>query len=223
MSEANIVGDAGGGRQRRARVDYPANSQRARTEPEKPAERPKQDPVVTGEVRKRKQGLGSRIFHDIVAEDGRSVVHYVVMEVLLPAAKSTISDVVSQGIERMLYGDTRPKRGVRPGYTNYSQQAVRSSAPLNDPRPTLSRQARATHEFNEVLIINRVDAEEVLDRLRDLINQYGFASVADLYELTGITGEFTDNSWGWDDLRSASIRPVRGGYILDLPRTIAIA
>jgi hypothetical protein len=223
MSEADIVGDAGAGRQVRARVDYPSNSRRRQAPgPEKP-ERPKIESVVTGEVRKRKENILSRAFHDIVAEDGRSVAHYVLMEVLLPAAKSTISDVVSSGIERMLYGDTRPRRGTRPGYTNYSSSAIRSSAPLSDPRPPLSRQARASHEFGEILIVNRADAEEVLDRLRDLINQYDVATVADFKELAGITGDFTDNAWGWDDLRSAQVRVVRGGYVIDLPRTIPIA
>ena len=74
-----------------------------------------------------------------------------------------------------------------------------------------------------MLITNRADAEDVLDRLRDLINQFDVATVADFKELLGITGDFTDNTWGWDDLRSAGIRAVRGGYVIDLPRTQALA
>lgn len=223
MTEANLNVDMGGGRQRRVRVDYPSNSQKNRPKPvTEPETRPKLEKIITGDVQKRKQNIFSRVAHDFVAEDSRSVGHYVLLEVLLPAAKKTISDVVSAGIERMLYGDARPARGTRPGYTNYSA-AIRSSAPMSDPRPALSRQARVNHEFGEILISSRADAEDVLDRLRDLINEYNVASVADFKELLGITSEFTDNTWGWDDLRSASIRPVRGGYVIDLPRTQALA
>jgi hypothetical protein len=145
------------------------------------------------------------------------------MDVLLPAAKNMVSDAVSQGIERMLFGDARPSsRGGRPGYVNYANRS-RSAAPLiSDPRPPLSRQARTNHDFDDIIIGDRVQAEEVLDRLRELIDQYEVATVSDLYELVGLTGEFTDAKWGWYDLRTASVRLVRGGYLLSLPRTQAI-
>jgi hypothetical protein len=222
MSEADITGDMGAGRQRKARYDLPGNSQTVpANRPEAP--KPKQEKVITGEVTQRKQGMFSRLKGDFIAEDGRTVVHYVLSEVLLPAAKKTISDMVSQGVERALWGDGRPARGVRPGYTNYAGAALRAAAPLSDPRPALSRQARANHEFGEILIASRVDAEEVLDKLREIINLYNMTSVADFKECVGLPTEFTDNTWGWTDLRSAQIRAVRGGYVIDLPRTQALA
>lgn len=220
MSEADIIADNGGGRQRKARYDLPGNSQTVPgNRPE--SDRPKVDKVITGEVTQRKQGIFSRLTHDFIAEDGRSVLHYVLGEVLLPAAKKTISDMVSQGVERALWGDGRPGRGTRPGYTNYA--AATRSVPMSDPRPALSRQAKANHQFGEILIASRVDAEDVLDKLREIINSYNMASVADFKECLGLPSEFTDNTWGWDDLRSAQIRAVRGGYVIDLPRTQALA
>jgi hypothetical protein len=165
--------------------------------------------------------LFRRVTHDFISEDGPSVMQYVVLEVMMPAAKNLISDVVSQGIERMLYGDSRPSRSSgRPGYTNYSRPpGAGRSIPMSDPRPALSRQARANHDFGEIILATRAEAEDVLEQLRELINQYEIATVSDLYQLVGHTGEFTDDKWGWDDLRSASIRPIRGGYLLNMPRT----
>lgn len=75
------------------------------------------------------------------------------------------------------------------------------------------------HDFSDIILASRADAEEVLDRLRDLVSQYDVATVNDLYDLVGLTGEFTDDKWGWTDLRTASVRVVRGGYLLNLPRT----
>jgi hypothetical protein len=51
---------------------------------------------------------------------------------------------------------------------------------------------------------------------------YGQASISDLYELVGITANFTDNKWGWTDLRSSSVSRARDGYLLNLPRPILL-
>mgnify|MGYP006874877087 FL=1 len=47
-------------------------------------------------------------------------------------------------------------------------------------------------------------------------------SVADLYDLVGITGKVTDNNFGWTDLRNASVTRDRDGYLINLPRAIAL-
>lgn len=86
----------------------------------------------------------------------------------------------------------------------------------------MSRQARAAHDFDEIVLETRGDAEIVIEKLRDTLAQYDVVTVADLYDLVGITGSFTDNKWGWYNLRDARVSPVRGGYLLDLPGTTAI-
>jgi hypothetical protein len=85
--------------------------------------------------------------------------------------------------------------------------------------PPQTRRVQERHDFSEVILENRTDAEEVLDGLRELIERYDQASVSDFYELVGITPDFTDNKWGWTDLRDARVQIVRGGFILRLPRT----
>ena len=215
MSEEQMTVDNGGGRETKVRVDYPSNSKRTKAEP--PAKEVIEK-VVVAEVVRRKRGLVQRIFGDFVAEDSNTVFGYVLTEVLVPAAKNAISDAVSQGIERMLFGEGKPRPAGRPGFTSYGNRYVRPHV-VPDTRPSLSRQARATHDFTDIIIASRGEAEDVLDRLRDLINIYEVATVSDLYDLVGLTGEFTDDKWGWSDLRSASVRPVRGGYMLHLPRT----
>ena len=83
----------------------------------------------------------------------------------------------------------------------------------------MSTRDKATHNFDGIILESRREAEEVIDRLGDLIDNYDAATVSDLYELVGITGSFTDDKWGWTDIRSAGIRRVREGYLLQLPRT----
>ena len=70
---------------------------------------------------------------------------------------------------------------------------------------------------------NRADAEEVLDSMLATIDKYGIVSVADMYDLVGITGNYTDNKYGWTDLRSARIERERdGGYTINLPRALPL-
>jgi len=211
--------------------DYPPNSRKSREpkvestlpEPEKRAEK-----VVEGEVVRRKKPLGRRFTETFFSGSGRGVVSYIVLDVLLPAAKDTIADVVSQGIERMLFGEARStsrRTGARSpgssGYVSYNRYSAQpqNSVRRDDPRThDLSRRARASHDFDEIILATRAEAEEVIGRLFDIVSKYEAATVADLYELLGITSKFTDDRWGWTDIRGAGVTRVRNGYLLDLPR-----
>ena len=216
--EQFITVDNGGGRQEKVRVNFPSNSKKARETAKQ--EKPKQEKVVSGNVERRKTSPAGRLARTFLAEDSGSVFGWVFLEVLLPALKKMVSDAVSQGTDHILWGQERPRSSsaARPSFVNYGRFGTGRPVGV-DPRPPLSRQARTSHDFSEVVIQTRAEAEDVLDRLRDLINEYRMASVSDLYDLVGLTGEFTDDKWGWIDLRSASIRAVRGGFVLVLPRT----
>lgn len=211
MTDAEMNVDMGGGRQRTMRVDYPSNSNKSR-QPTQDKKRPEK--VATGTVVQRKRPWYERATHTIFSGDSDTLTSYIALEVIVPALRNLIYDTLSQGTERALYGESRRSSGSRSGYTNYSSSSARSSS-----RPALSRQARATHDFDDIVLGNRPDADDVLNALLEMIELYGQATVADLYDLVGVSTDFTDNAWGWKDLRSATVRPIRGGYLLNLPRT----
>lgn len=202
-------------------INYPSNSNKSRekkAEPER-AERPKQERVTDAPAIQRKKPLGRRIADTFTGEDAKSVGIFVLFDVVMPAVKSLILDATSQGMERMLMGDVKGR--VRPGVnrmvTNYN--SVSRGAPNGPSRRELSGRARAIHDFDEIIVPTRVEAEKVLDRLGDLVDNYGVAKVSDLYDLVEITGSYVDDKWGWYDLRGSKVIPVRGGYLLDLPKT----
>lgn len=192
-------------------LGYPSNSHKAR---EKKAEPPAKnvERVTQGEAIQRRKPLGRKLAETFTGDDARSAGTYILMEVMVPALKNMISDAVSQGVERILFGDSRPRTSSRTGYTNYNK--LYSST----ERRTISPRARARHDFGEIVLATRADAEEVLERITALIEQYSVASVSDLYELVGITGNYTDDKWGWSDIRGARVRAVREGFLLDLPQ-----
>ena len=56
----------------------------------------------------------------------------------------------------------------------------------------------------------------------ELIDTYSMVSVADLYDLIGVTGNYTDNKYGWTNIRNAEVVRVREGYLLKLPKALPI-
>ena len=56
----------------------------------------------------------------------------------------------------------------------------------------------------------------------ELIDTYKLVSVADLKDLVGITGNYTDNRYGWTSIRSAEVVRVRDGYTIKMPRPMPI-
>ena len=214
-------------------TEFPGNARRQlrptdkaeKVEKTDPVDEKKIEKVVEGSVLRRKKPLSKRFLDTFVGGDARGVVGYVMLEVLLPAAKDMVADAVSQGVERLIFGEARStsrRTGYRPGgiggYTSYNRMSSSPPAGRRDEPRSISRTARARHEFDEIILATRVEAEEVIDRLFDLVSRYETATVADLYELVGISGNYTDDKWGWTDLRGAGARRIRNGYLLDLPR-----
>lgn len=200
--------------------EFPGNSQRGKEQRVKPAEK-KVERVVQSEVVRRKTPLSKKIKETFVGGDARNVWGFVAFDVLIPAAKDMFADAVSQGVERMIFGDARStsrRTGRRPGDSHISYNRY-SSARRDEPRrPEISRRGRATFDFDEIILATRVEAEEVIDRLFDLVSKYEIATVADLYDMVGIAGNYTDDKWGWQDLRGGGVTRVTNGYLLDLPK-----
>lgn len=201
-----------------ARTNYglEGNSNKKR-EAGTPKERPKIEKMIEGEAIQRKKPLGTRIKETFTGDDSRTVGHYILFDVILPAAKDMISEAVSKGIERLLFGENA--RGSshsrsRPGYTAYNRVSTTTRA---EPRE-ISQRGRAVHDFREVILATRGEAEAVIDQLVELIKNYEVANVNDFYDMVGITGSFTDDKWGWYDLRGARAERVREGYLVSLPK-----
>ncbi len=81
-----------------------------------------------------------------------------------------------------------------------------------------SRPCSYTKRIDDIVFSRRGDADAVLDEMDEIISKYGLASVADLYELAGVTSNFTDQRYGWTTTRNARVIRVYGGYAIELPK-----
>lgn len=197
---------------------FPSNSRRSARTPDEPK---KVERVVTGAVHRRKTPLGRRVSQNLLGGDVQSVWGYVFGEVLIPAARDMVADAVSGGVERMIFGEASStvRRGRRSsGHVAYNRYSSPSSSSRPEPRREISHRGRATHSFEEIILESRAEAQEVLNRMDYYIDKYDTVSVAELYELVGVSGNYVDDKWGWTDLRGASIARTRDGYLLNLPK-----
>ncbi len=223
--------------------DLPANSSKAKeaqkkqTKPDRPravqgsnplegaAAPEKKDPpkqIVSASVKPVKESVFKKFKENFFGSDVNSVMGYITAEVLLPALKDLIVDTASKGVERMIYGEVRSRRGRgssdnRSRYSYGSPIDVRSRPSQGFVPSPRRQQGGRTHMVGEVYLESRIDGEQVLETLSEMIDRYGVASIADLYGLLGHPTNYIDNNWGWTELLLADVVQTPDGWLLKLP------
>lgn len=204
-------------------IEYPSNSQKSKEIKAEPVPEKKLEKVISGTAKSKKKSEIRKFTDVFVSEDIESVKSYIFMDVLVPAVKKAISDIVTNGIDMLLYGEagrnksTSNSTASRVSYRSYydSQNGNRrDSRPVSRPR--------IGYDYDDVIVDNRGEAEEVMTRMDELMETYGLVSVADFYDLVGITGNYTDNKYGWTDIRNASIVRTRDGYMIKMPKALPL-
>ena len=196
--------------------DYKPNSHLSKSETNNdvPAAEKKAEKIVQGEVKTKKKNWFQKAAGEFIQEDAANIKDYILWDVLIPAAKSMIDD----SVHMMLYGQAAGKK------SNSTASKISYRSYYDDRRdyrkPERTRQTG--YDYDDVILGNRGEAEEVLSRMEEILDRYQVVSVADFYDLVGIQGRYTDNKYGWTDLRNAQVIRVRDGYIIKLPRAMGI-
>lgn len=193
---------------------YKSNSNSSR-EKEKEKDIPKKkniEKVTKGAARTKKK---SKFLDSFIAEDVKDVKDYLIGDVLVPTIKNTIAEMVSNGVDMALFGEVRhgrkkSQRGNRTPYRDYYDR--------RDDRRRESRRG-AAYDFESVIVESRGEAELVLDRMDEIIDNYDSVSITDLYDLVGYDGgKYTDSKYGWTSLRGVDITRLRdGSYEIVMP------
>ena len=189
----------------------------------KEALRPKT--IVKGKVVKKKRGLFDRFKDTFVKANPKDVRETIWTDVIYPAIIDNIFDILTNAYNMMFRGESVARRknnngnslGGRTNYGNFFLGDRREKAPTY-------RRSDIAHNFDQLYFESRAEAENVLDAMVEIANSdYKQVTVADFYDLVGITGEHTDNKFGWRELGSAKVKgDARNGYYIDLPRCISL-
>lgn len=198
-------------------MDYQGNSNKNKEDKEKPTKNIEK--VVTGSVIIPKKSIGRKAKEFILAADFKGVAIHFFTDVLVPAGKNTVLDT----IERMLYGDSVRRRSWGMGgsrVTLYNTPVNRGSREITSrfaPPQEIGPRRSSRYGRDEFILSSKEEAELVLERMNDIIDQYDVASVADLNELVGLPTTHVDNKWGWNFIGNVAIRSLREGFLIDFP------
>ena len=198
--------------------EYKPNSHRSKELAKQPVHEKRVEKVVSGTVKNREKSGVSKLTDIFLPGDVGSVKDYIWMDVLIPTVKRAISDIVCNGINMLLGEPSRAKSGTpaaKVSYRQYYQPA--------DERPAYTRpRAQTVYSYNDIVFETRGDAEEVLYRMEELLERFDVVTVGDLLDMAGMTSNYTDQKYGWTDLRNAGVQRVRDGYIINLPRASSL-
>lgn len=192
--------------------EFPSNSlstQKQRGQEEEPKK------VVIKQV-----AAGRRVTKNAITTTLNSVGSYILFEILIPAAKNTVSDMINNASDMILFGEPKSRRRDRDrdrprvSYTSYYDRD-RDISYDRERRDRLY--GRARFNSDEILLPTREDANEVLQSMFDIFDQYNAVTVSEFLELVGLPDEYTDRNYGWTSLRDVQVRRVRDGYVIDLP------
>lgn len=205
-------------------VNYSSNSKAVK--PSSDTERPAIVQVVeSGTTTERKKGVGRRFREQFAGDSAQIVGQVLLFEVVIPATKNLLFDLVREGASRLLFGGSRPAGnsvigtvlGSRTSYSSFSKpQAVQTPTASSSG---MTPEQRAMHDFSGVIFPTREQATLVIDTLSDYISNFGTVSVNDFYAAIGESPTFTSVKYGWTSLAQAQIRHIgREGYLLEMPK-----
>lgn len=133
------------------------------------------------------------------------------------------NDVLYSAVEESV------KAGVHTGGNEFGNRLAKivTDKLFGNPKPSIHVRSQFSYQSpNEMtpaydipIYENRVAAENTLNAMKDIVKQYGFVSIADLYDESGLVGkDYTFNKYGWTNLDDAMIIHTTAGYTLSLPR-----
>lgn len=192
------------------RDNFPSNTYQDQMKRAKKAEgeKPPNKPIAKG--RKEKQTLGKRIKGTFIHEDRQAIGSYIWDDVVAPAIRDTIFAVAIGSLSMALFGTVR--NTARPGSTIGGNFRYDQAYNARQQKAQRNRDS-----FARVYFDTKAEADDVLEMMREMVDEYGSAAVGDMYELAGAGIEAIDWKWGWTSLKRASVIYERDGYTIDLP------
>lgn len=198
--------------------DYKPNSYKYKEQQKALTTDKKIEKVVNGTVKTRKRNGVTKLKDVFVNEDAKNVKSYIFSDVLVPAIKKLLYDIVNDGASMLLFGNASSGRKKTIG-SNVSYRQFYDSK-VEDRRPVSS----SRFDYEDLIFESRGEAEAALSKMDEVIDVYGTVSVADLYDMCDLTAPYTSNRYGWSNIQTAEVARLRdGGYVLKLPRALPIS
>lgn len=186
----------------------------------------------------KKKSIGQKFKETFVSKDFSSTLNDVATNVAVPALKRVASDVITNFVNGVLFGNQFPTNGgfkfnasnwnwgnwgtfSTPSYFNYSGVT----------KPTTPTQTQQIFRYNELEVQpgpgeTMADAEKnadlILRMLHEQLDRFKKVRITDYYELCGKSAPYTYNNYGWTSLAGADKVYTGSGYLIKMPAPVPL-
>ena len=172
-------------------------------------------PVATAKVKKKTEL--QKLASTFITEDLDTVKNFAIQDVMIPSIKKAIVDIVTNGINMFMYGETKKSSDApwssKVSYTGYYKDSG------NNTTQRVERRYSDGFDYDRFSFKTRGEAEMVLSSMDDILDRFGSVSVGDFYDLSGVsTDNYAVYKYGWKDLQSARVEYRYDGYVIRLPK-----
>lgn len=169
---------------------------------------------------KIKSNPGRVLKSSLINSDVDDIKQYVIFDVLLPALKKTLWEIISNGSHMMIFGSksSGSSSGAKQESNRVSYRSYYDTKSYEPSRVS----ARQNYAYNDIVFDTKYSAEECLEQMCDIIENYDVVSIAELYEIAGLDSVPTDHNYGWQNLAQARIDRDRDGWIIKFPKVVVI-
>lgn len=178
-------------------------------------------PVISGPVIRKKKPLGKRVAKMLIGSDIPDIWQYILNTTIIPSIQNMICEIP----QIIFFGKASPRSSYNAPFSNgqYTNYSRISFSQENKPRTDMYGrpiQEKRNYMFDDIIFRTAEEAETVRSHMYDIIQSFGYVTVAQLNEMMRLVPSVTDYDWGWRSLGFSEIRHVREGYLLDLPKAI---
>lgn len=168
--------------------------------------------VTSSNAHVKKKTEGQKLARLFLPKDVTNIKQWLLADVIIPNARNFAYEVIT----KLMYPEGRP--GRKNGPSSVVRGISYSSIFDNRTKPT-NRSVSRDFDYDDIGFESAADASMVIEAMNDAIDMYKSVSVADMYEMAGVTADNPQLfNYGWSDIRGASVVPNRDGqYSIRLP------
>ena len=141
----------------------------------------------------------------LFTDDIKDAEKHFIEDHLGPMIQDFIYKAAVNALEMLFYGNVKNTRSSSSG-NNFVSYTTYYKNDNSKTRAATSTNGTFITNYNDFCFASKAEAEDKISQLGDIIDSYGYARIADYFEICGepINGNHTLNNYGWYNLQGTT-------------------